>query len=82
MTEKLFVENIYAIGTVPKNRQQMPKMLDDKKMNRGDCELLYSKNVMACKWMDNRYVLLVSTTLEGMDDVCSKERKRISDKIF
>ena len=75
MNEKLFVENIYAIGTLPKNRQQMPKMLDDKKMKRGDCELLYSKNVMACKWMDNRYVLLVSTTLEGMYDVSSVQRR-------
>ena len=47
----------------------MPKMLEDKKMKSGDCECLYSKNVMACKWMDNRSVLLLSAALEGMGGV-------------
>ena len=51
-------------------------------MKRGDCEFLHSKNVMACKWMDNQSVLLVSTALEGMYDVSSVQRKkRICDKI-
>ena len=50
-------------------------MLDDKKMKRADCEFLYSKNVMACKWMDNQSALLVSTALEGMDDVSSVQRR-------
>ena len=75
LIEKLFDKNIYAIGAVRKNRKQMPKMLEDKKMKRNDCEFLYSKNVMACKWMDNQSVLLVSTALEGMDDVSSVQRK-------
>ena len=46
-------------------------MLEDKKMKKGDCEFLYSKNVMTYNWMDNRSVLLVSTALERMDDVLS-----------
>ena len=44
-------------------------MLEDKKMKTGDCEFFYSKNLIVCKWMDNRPVLLVSTALEVMDDV-------------
>ena len=28
-------------------------------MKRGDCEFLFSGNTMACKWMDNRSVLLL-----------------------
>ena len=60
----------------------MPKMLEDKKMKRGNCEVLYSKNMMACKWMDNLLVLLVSTALEVMDGVSSVQRreKRSSTK--
>ena len=35
--EKLFNNNIYAIGTVRKNSKEMPKMLEDKKkMKRGE----------------------------------------------
>ena len=38
-------------------------------------QVLYSKNVMACEWLDNRSVLLVSTALEDMDDVSSIQRR-------
>ena len=44
----------------------MPKILEDKKIKKGDCEVLYSKNAMVCKWMDNQAVILLSTALEGM----------------
>ena len=74
MIEKPFEKNIYAIGNVRKNRKQIPKMLEDKKTKRGDCEFLYLKNGMACKWMDNWSVLLVSTAIEGMDNVLSVQR--------
>ena len=30
---------------------------------------------MACEWLDNPSVLLVSTALEGMDDVSSIQRR-------
>ena len=33
------------------------------------------KNMMGCKWMDNCSVLLVSTALEGIDDVSSVQRR-------
>ena len=59
LIEKLFQKDIYGIGTVRANRKQMPKMIDDKQMKRGDCEFLFSGNTMACKWMDNRSVLLL-----------------------
>ena len=75
LSEKLFDKNIYAIGTVRKNRKQLPKMLEDKKIKVGDCKFLYSKNVMACKWMDNRSVLLLSSAIEGIDDVSSVQRR-------
>ena len=75
LIEKLFDKNIYAIGTVRKNRKQIPKMFEYKKINRGDCKFLYSKIVMTCKWMDNRSILLEFTALEGSYDVPSVQRR-------
>ena len=58
----------------------MPKMIDDKQMKRGDCEFLFSGNTMACKWMDNRSVLLLSSALEGMNDILSVQRREKGSK--
>ena len=71
MIEKLFQKDIYGIGTVRANRKQMLKMIDDKQMNRGDCEFIFSGNTMACKWMDNWLVLLSSYALEETNDILS-----------
>ena len=80
LIEKLFQKGIYGIGTVRANRKQMPKMIDDKQMKRGDCEFLFSGNTMACKWMDNRSVLLLPSTLEGMNDILSGQRREKGSK--
>ena len=50
-------------------------MTDDKLMKRGDCQFLFSGNTMACKWKDNRSVLLFSSDLEGMNDISSVQRR-------
>ena len=49
-------------------------------MKRGDCEFLFSGNTMACKWMDNRSVLLLSPALEGMNDILSVQRREKGSK--
>ena len=64
------------MGTVPKNRKQVAKGHEYKKIKTGDSKFLYSKNMMACKLMGNRSVLLESTALEGMDDVPSVQRRK------
>ena len=46
---KLFQKDIYDIATVLCNRKQMSKLIDDKQMKRGGCEVLCSGNTMACK---------------------------------
>ena len=53
----------------------MPKMIDDKQMKRRDCEFLFSGNTMAFKWIDNRSLLLLLSTLEGMNDILSVQRR-------
>ena len=55
-------------------------MINDKHMKRGDCEFLFSGNTMACKWMDNRSVLLLSSALEGMNDILSVQRREKGSK--
>ena len=80
LIEKLFQKDIYGIGTVQAKRNQMPKMIDDKQVKRGDCESLFSDNIMACEWMDNRSVLLLSSSLEGMNDILSVQRREKGSK--
>ena len=58
LIENLFHKDIYGIGTVRANSKEMPKMIDDNEMKRGDREFLFSVNTMATKWIDNRLVLL------------------------
>ena len=45
----------------------MPKLRDDKTMVRRDSDFQFSKNVICCKWFDNKPVLLLATNIEGMD---------------
>ena len=41
LIEKLFQKDIYVVRTVRANRNQMPQMIDDKQMKRGDCEFFF-----------------------------------------
>ena len=55
-------------------------MIDDQQVKRGDCEFLFSGNKMACKWIDNRSVLLLSSALEGMNGILSIQRREKDSK--
>ena len=80
LIEKLFHKGIYDVGTVRANRQQIPKMIDNKQMKREDCEYLFSGNTMACKWMDNRSVLLLASAIKGMNDILSVQKREKGSK--
>ena len=58
----------------------MPKMIDGKQMKMGDCEFLFSGNTMACKWMDNRSVLLLASAIKGMNDILSVQKREKGSK--
>ena len=78
--KQLFQKSIYGIETVRANRKQMPQMIHDKQMKSGDCKFLFSGNTMACKWMDNWSLLLLSSALEGMNDILSVQMREKGSK--
>ena len=55
-------------------------MIDDKQMKRGDYEFIFSDNTMACKWEGNQSVLLLSSALEGMNDILSVQWREKGSK--
>jgi hypothetical protein len=58
----LMSRNIYACGTVNINRVKLPKMVDDKSLQRGDYDYKVSNdNVSVVKWKDKKSVHLLST---------------------
>ena len=59
----------------------MSKMIEDKQMQREDCEFFFSANTMPCNWLDNRSVLQLSSSLEGMNDILSVQKKEKGSKI-
>ena len=75
LIEKLFQKGIYSIGTVRAKRKQMSKIIDDRLMKREDYVFIFSDNTMAWKWVDNRSVLLLSSDLEGMNDILSGQMR-------
>ena len=44
-------------------------------MKKGNCEYLYSKNIMDWNWTDNS-VLLLSTALENMNSLLPVQRRQ------
>jgi len=53
--EILKQNNIYAVGTVNSNRKNLAKLLNDKKLSRGDFDWSTSNtNITMCKWKDKR----------------------------
>ena len=49
-------------------------------MKRRDCEFLFSGNTVACKWMDNWLVVLLSSFLERMSGILSVQRREKGSK--
>ena len=75
LVSRLFERQIYSIGTVQSNRKEMPPMKPDKEMKRGDIEVKKSKDVICCKWFDNRGVLLLATNVEGIGGNSTVQRR-------
>ncbi|GFS58062.1 DDE_Tnp_1_7 domain-containing protein [Trichonephila inaurata madagascariensis] len=72
--EYLKRKSIYAIGRVRDNRSGLSKVIDDKKMKRGDFDnQISNQGIYFFKWKDNRPVYFLCNC-HG-DDTCVVERK-------
>ena len=49
-------------------------------MKKGDCDFLFSGNTMACEWIANQPVLLLSRAIEKMNDILSVQRRKKGSK--
>ncbi|GBN43811.1 hypothetical protein AVEN_77706-1 [Araneus ventricosus] len=59
--EYLKTKNIYAVGTIRPDRLGLPKLIDDKKMKRGDLDYQISdQGISFFKWKDNRFAHFLS----------------------
>ena len=75
LIKKLHADKIYGVGTVRSNRKNMPRFKPDKEMKRGDCQFLFSQDVVCCKWMDNRSVTMIATNVEGCNSLATVQRR-------
>lgn len=55
----LYNNQIYACGTVKKNRKGMPNL--GRKLNLHEMETQFSGPLMACKWKDKKYIYMLTT---------------------
>jgi hypothetical protein len=76
LVDTLFKNGIYGVGTVRQNRKQMPDLPNDKDMSRGDTHFQYADRVVACKWYDNRGVVLLAANTDGVDEMTSVGRRK------
>ena len=53
----------------------MLTLKDDKKISRGEGDFIYSKNIICCKWYNNKSVLLLGKNVDGMSGVSNIMRK-------
>ena len=61
---KLYDKGLYSIGTAQKVRKEMPEMLVERKMKRGNFECFYFDNVAYFKWLDRRLVTMFFVILK------------------
>ena len=65
LIDKLFEDGINTTGTVCSNRKQMLKLKDESDFH-------YSKNIICCKWYNNKPVLLLAINVDGMSGYLTK----------
>ena len=76
LAARLQDRDLSFVGVVRKDRKGLPKFKEDKRMERGEYEMLYCKeaNLMALKWIDNKAVHIISSVINS--DVAKVERRK------
>ena len=75
MIYKFLEEWIYIKWKVRSNRKHMAKLKGDKEMSRGESHFHYFKNMICCKWYDNKPLLVLATNVESMSGVPNAMRQ-------
>jgi len=57
----LHAKNTNVVGTVRKNRKNMPKELTSYKLKKGEVRTLSSKGILSLRWHDKKDVYILST---------------------
>lgn len=74
---KLKQQNIFACGTVNPNRKHMPKLVDDKQLEKGSYDWKHCKEgVTVFKWKDNKCVHLMSTYHDASSNDTVKRKQK------
>lgn len=76
----LFDRNTGACGTVRANRKGMPEFR--KKLGRGECETANTENMLAIKWLDKRYVHMLTTVYSGKMKSTGKINQKTKETIL
>ena len=74
---------VNKVFDLEKFKKEQAEALREMKNEKIDEELFSNESVlaaMACKWMDNRSVLLLSSALEGLNDVISVQKRENGSK--
>jgi hypothetical protein len=72
--KKLKERNIFACGTVNPTRKGLPKLKEEKNMNRGDSDFSVSNDGMCVyRWKDKKGVNLISS-VHKPSDISSVDR--------
>lgn len=75
LLEKLYEKQIYSVGTVRKDRAEIPEMMKRKdKLQRGEFLFETSGIVAATKWQDSKPVTLLTTAVSPKD-ITTVQRK-------
>lgn len=64
-----------AVGTVRKNRKNMPKVFSSMKLKKEEVKTLSSHGLLALKWRDKKDVHILSTKHSNADKHRQKEKK-------
>ncbi|XP_014487785.1 PREDICTED: piggyBac transposable element-derived protein 4-like isoform X3 [Dinoponera quadriceps] len=65
-----------AVGTVRKNRKNMPKVFSSMKLKKGEVKTLSSHGLLALKWRDKKDVHILSTKHSNADLINTGKRRK------
>ena len=72
---KLHQKKINVIGTVRKNRKNMPKDIQKRILKKGECVWKRCNNLLALRWTNKRDVYMISTKHESVEMVEQSDKE-------